>query len=85
MGVGDRIMRCLGWEQHVLNIAALVLAGLAGSCFAALGGCCFAAIALMLRWKAATLINATFQERIPEAVAVVKQESASKLCVQLSG
>jgi hypothetical protein len=69
MGHVDRIMWYLGWEPRALNIAGLVLA---------VGGW------VLFRSPWGLLINATFQERIPEAVAGVKQEGAGRLGVQLS-
>jgi hypothetical protein len=38
---------------------------------------------LALRWKTATIINSAHQQHIPEAVARVKQEGASRMGVQL--
>jgi len=84
MGHVDRIMWYLGWEPRVLNIAALVLAVAGWVLFRSPWGLLLGTIVLILRWKTASLINATFQERIPEAVAGVKQEGAGRLGVQLS-
>ena len=84
MGHVDRIMWYLGWEPRVLNIAGLVLAVGGWVLFRSPWGLLLGTSVLLLRWKTATLINATFQERIPEAVAGVKQEGAGRLGVQLS-
>jgi hypothetical protein len=84
MGFADRIMWYLGWEPRVLNIAALALAAAGWVLFRSPWGLLLGSITLVLRWKAATLINSTFQDRIPEAVAGVKQEGAGRLGVPLS-
>lgn len=84
MGQVDRIMWYLGWDPRVLNIAGLVLAVGGWVLFRSPWGLLLGTSVLLLRWKTATLINATFQERIPEAVAGVKQEGAGRLGVQLS-
>jgi hypothetical protein len=84
MGHVDRIMWYLGWEPRVLNIAGLALAVAGWALFRSPWGLLLGTSILILRWKTATLINATFQERIPEAVAGVKQEGAGRLGVQLS-
>jgi hypothetical protein len=84
MGLVDRIMWLLGWQPRVLVIAASVLAlggwVLLRSPFGLLLGC----VALVPYWKAASLINRVYQERIPEAESLVRREGASRLGVQLS-
>ncbi len=84
MGHADRIMWYLGWEPRVLSIATLVLAVTGWLLLASPFGLLLGTIVLILRWKTATLINGTYQERIPEAESLVKQEGAGRLGVQLS-
>lgn len=84
MGHADRIMWHLGWEPHVLSIAALVLAVAGWVLFRSPFGLLLGTIVLVLRWKTATLINAKYEERIPEAESLVKREGAGRLGVQLS-
>ena len=84
MGHVDRLLWYLGWEPRALNIVLLVLAIAGLVLFRSPYGLLLGVIALVLRWKTATLINSTYQERIPEAAAGVKQEGASRLGVQLS-
>ena len=84
MGFADRIMWHLGWEPRVLNIAGMVLAGAGWVLLRSPFGLLFGAVVLVLRWKTAALINSAAQERIPEAGALVKQEGADRLGVQLS-
>jgi len=85
-GIGpvDRLLWYLGWEPRALNIAVLGLAIAGLAITQSPYGLLFGVIGLLLRWKTATLINSVYQERIPEAVAGVKQEGASRLGVQLS-
>ena len=84
IGNTDRILWYLGWEPRILNIAGLVLAVAGWALLRNPLGLLLGTIALVLRWKTAALINSTYQERIPEAVAGVRQEGASRLGVQLS-
>jgi hypothetical protein len=84
MGFADRIMWHLGWEPRVLNIAGMVLAGAGWVLLRSPFGLLFGTVVLLLRWKTAALINSAAQERIPEAGALVKQEGAYRLGVQLS-
>ncbi len=84
LGYTERIMWYLGWEPRVLNIAALVLGAAGWVLLHSPFGLLLGTIALILRWKTATLINVTYQERISEAESLVKEEGARRLGVQLS-
>src|ERR1700683_2659616 len=84
MGLVDRLLWYLGWEPRVLNIITLVLAIGGWVLFRSPYGLLLGVLGLALRWKTATLINTMYPERIPEAVAGVRQEGGARMGVHLS-
>src|ERR1700693_1245036 len=80
----ERIMWYFGLQPRVLDIAGLAVAAAGWVLFRSPFGMLLGTIALILRWKTATLINSTYQERVREAEARVKDEGAVRLGVRLS-
>ena len=80
----DRIMWYLGWEPRVFTIAGLVLAAVGWVLLRSPFGLFLGATVLIVRWKAATLINSIYPERIQQAESLVRQEGAARLGVPLA-
>ena len=80
-----KILWLLGWNSAPTKILFVVSALLGWLVLQNPIGLLFGFLALVLHWKAISVVNKTWQERLSQAESLVKEQGTSRLGVSLSG